>query len=83
MHAPPWTPAEVSRGKPGDGLKYLRDAHHRSSEDPRIRYHLAVALSRTGRESEAVAALDAILSGKGAEFDGIEAARRLRADLRR
>jgi len=51
----------VQAGQTAQGLTYLRDASARASRQPRIRYHLAVALSRLGRVKEARTELSAVL----------------------
>ena len=51
----------VQRGDAARGLTLLREAHARSSVDPGIRYHLAVALARLGRKAEAVAQLREVM----------------------
>ena len=59
----------VKNAQPGEGLPYLREAVARQSDDPTLRYHLAVALHDLGRQSEAVKELTAALRQAG-EFDG-------------
>lgn len=51
----------VQRGDPARGLTLLREAHARSSVNPGIRYHLAVALARLGRKNEALAQLREVM----------------------
>lgn len=63
------------------GLEYLRTAHSRSSEDPEIRYHLAVALYRLNRSDEARQELEQALQQKQT-FNGIEEARVLMNKLK-
>ncbi|MDD5579707.1 MAG: tetratricopeptide repeat protein [Methylobacter sp.] len=58
------------------GLEYLRNAHSRSSVDPEIRYHIAVALYKLKRTDEAKAELEQALQGNQ-PFNGIEEARAL------
>ncbi|MEE4109296.1 MAG: tetratricopeptide repeat protein, partial [Halieaceae bacterium] len=43
----------VQSGDPQEGLAYLREAYTRASREPTVRYHLAVALHRLGRNGEA------------------------------
>ena len=58
----------VQNGKAEQGLGYLRKARALSSKDPRIQYHVAVALSRTGRTGEARRHLESLLAaGRDAE----------------
>lgn len=58
------------------GLEYLRTAHARSSQDPEIRYHLAVALYRLNRLDEAKLELEQALQEKQT-FNGLDDARTL------
>ena len=53
----------VQRGDAARGLTLLREAHARSSVDAGIRYHLAVALARLGRKTEAVSQLREVMRG--------------------
>ncbi len=66
----------VQSGELENGLKYLRKAFVRASKDARIRYHLAVTLTRLGRNKEARTELEAAL-GPGADFEGRDEARKL------
>ncbi|MGZ8185041.1 MAG: XrtA/PEP-CTERM system TPR-repeat protein PrsT [Methylobacter sp.] len=66
----------VNNNKLDRGLEYLRNAHSRSSQDPEIRYHIAVALYKLNRTEEAKAELEQALQGNHA-FNGIEEARAL------
>jgi len=66
----------VGSGKPGEGLKYLREAHNRAAKDPQIRYHIGAALEKLGRSDEARREVQAALES-GRHFDGVEAARAL------
>ena len=70
----------VQTGDVDTGLSYLRQALTRASREPSVRYHMAVALARLGRDAEAREHLDAVLQG-GSTFDGIDEARRLREQL--
>ena len=54
----------VQRGDMNRGLELLRAAYSRASRRPSIRYHLAVALSRTGRPDEARSHLEEVLKAK-------------------
>ena len=56
-------------GNTDRGLQLLRDARLRSPNDPEIRYHLSVALIKTGRKGEAREELRAALGMPGG-FDG-------------
>ena len=51
----------VSKGQVESGLRYLREARLRSPDNPEIRFHLAYALSKTGRKEEAKEELGAAL----------------------
>lgn len=70
----------VQQGQVDRGLGLLRDARLRDPGSGEIRYHLAVALSRSGRRSEAKAELSEALK-TGITFEGIEEARRLEKEL--
>jgi putative PEP-CTERM system TPR-repeat lipoprotein len=72
----------VQRGLVDVGLRHIRDASLRDPSNPEIRYHLAAALAKTGREKEARSEL-AIARAQNGSFDGIEDARRLASDLRK
>lgn len=62
------------------GLALLRDARLRNPNDAEIRYHLAVALAKSGRRAEARDELARALSGN-VSFAGVGDARRLQAEL--
>ncbi|MSP66675.1 MAG: PEP-CTERM system TPR-repeat protein PrsT [Alphaproteobacteria bacterium] len=68
------------RGDTMRGLNLLREAHARASTDPRVRYHLAVALRRAGRTQEARRELEQAL-GAGIPFADTAAARALLRQL--
>jgi putative PEP-CTERM system TPR-repeat lipoprotein len=51
----------VQEGKAEEGIPYLRQALVRKADDPLLRYHLAVALNKLGRNSEALMELDKLL----------------------
>jgi putative PEP-CTERM system TPR-repeat lipoprotein len=70
----------VRRGEAERGLALLREAHVRAGDNPAIRYHIAVALSRLGRTEAARSALQGLLDD-GRPFDGREDARRLMEEL--
>lgn len=62
------------------GLKTLRDARLKAPESRDIRYHLAWALHRSGKQEEARVELAAALRGEG-EFEAAQEARQLRGEL--
>ncbi len=66
----------VQNGRAKEGLELLRSAQARAPHVTEIKYHIAVALHRLGREKDARRALEAILT-KGGEFDGQAAAHAL------
>ena len=68
------------QGQVDRGLALLRDARLRDSTDPEIRYHLAAALAKSGRRTEAREEVAQALKG-GASFAGIEDARKLQTEL--
>ncbi len=70
----------VHEGRAEQGLRYLRDAQNRAAREPRIRYHVAAALARLGREDEARRELRRLLDGEP-HFEGVEDARSLLAEL--
>ena len=70
----------INQGQVKQGLIHLRDAHSRASHDPEIRYHIAVALAKLGRNKEASEELERALAAPHA-FDGIEQARQLQRQL--
>jgi predicted Zn-dependent protease len=53
----------VQKGQIDAGLRYLRDARLRGPENGTIRFHLAYALTKAGRASEAKEELAAALKG--------------------
>ena len=59
-----------------EGLKLLREAFNRSAKDMRIRFHIAVALTRLGRDNEARRELKRVIAAEQ-EFDGLERAKAL------
>ncbi len=71
----------VKRDQPERGLTFLREAHSRLANDPRVRYHLAVALSRLGRTQEARRELERALQS-GEEFEEARDARALLLELK-
>lgn len=68
------------QGQVDRGLALLRDARLRDANNPEIRYHLSVALAKSGRRAEAREELSQALK-MGASFTGIEDARRLQNEL--
>ncbi|RIX40716.1 MAG: PEP-CTERM system TPR-repeat protein PrsT [Rhodocyclales bacterium GT-UBC] len=72
----------VSQGQYERGLGLLRDARLRDPENREIRYHLAVALMKSGRLAEAKEELAHALKG-GANFEGVAEAKKLFAELGR
>lgn len=53
----------VKQGEPEKALRYLREARLRSPENREIRFHLAYALAKTGRNAEAREELGGALNG--------------------
>jgi len=70
----------VQQGQVEAGLRHLREARLRNPDNGEIRYHLAYALSQTGRRDEARDELKAALSGTG-KVELSEAVKRLKTDL--
>lgn len=66
----------VNKDQPEQGLHYLRNAHARSSQDPEIRYHIAVALTLLQRDEEAKVELKQALKAN-TSFNGSDDAERL------
>lgn len=67
----------VQQNQVEKALRYLREAKLRDSSNPEIQYHLATALNKLGRTSEARAELDQALATK-VNFPGYEEAKKLR-----
>jgi putative PEP-CTERM system TPR-repeat lipoprotein len=61
--------AAYQAGKLDRAVQLLRDARLRSPEQPEIRYHLAMALVKTGRKAEALSELEFALRDRRG-FDG-------------
>jgi putative PEP-CTERM system TPR-repeat lipoprotein len=59
----------VQSGQAARGLTLLREANARASRHPRIRYHMAVALSQLGRLNEARRELQEIIKSPAAKAD--------------
>jgi Flp pilus assembly protein TadD len=70
----------LQQGQLERGLALLRDARLRNPNDPEIRYHLAVALARNGRKTEAREELGQVLK-PAVSFSGIGDARKLQSEL--
>ncbi|HEX6734997.1 MAG TPA: XrtA/PEP-CTERM system TPR-repeat protein PrsT, partial [Azonexus sp.] len=72
----------VNQGEVERGLGYLREARLRDPGNREIRYHLAFALARSGRQAEARQELTVALAD-GHLFEGIDGARTLQRELGR
>lgn len=72
----------VNNDQAEQGLHYLRNAQSRASQDPEIRYHIAVALDRLQRQQEAKLELELALKTHQ-PFNGIEQAKALLEKLSR
>jgi putative PEP-CTERM system TPR-repeat lipoprotein len=70
----------VESGEVDRGLRRLREAQNRAAREPRIRFHVAAALSRLGRKDEARRELRRVLAESG-QFEGAEQARQLLHEL--
>ena len=70
----------VRQGQLDRGTYFLREARLRESANPEIRYHLAVALAKAGRDAEARSELKVGLK-EGAAYEGIDDARALQRKL--
>lgn len=70
----------VQQNQTEKALRYLREAKLRDAANPEIRYHLAAALDKLGRTSEARQELDQALAGN-IGFQGVEEAKKLRQRL--
>jgi cellulose synthase operon protein C len=66
----------VQRGDAVKGLRYLREAQTRAAKQLDVRYHIAVALNKLGRNKEAKRELEAIL-GKSVKYQSKQAAQAL------
>lgn len=71
----------VEEGEVARGLAMLKEAHAKAPQARDIRYHLAVALSRSGERAAARLHLESLLAAKGG-FPEAESAKRLLASLR-
>ena len=74
--------ALVRQGQLDRGIGLLRDARLRDASNPEIRYHLAAALAKAGREAEARSELKGILKD-GVAFYELDDARKLETQLGR
>ena len=72
----------IRSGQTAEGLALLRSAQTRAAGSPEIRYHIAVALRRLDRLDEARRELEFAISS-GQRFPGLEAARKLLAEVAR
>lgn len=72
----------LSSGKAEAGLALLRQAFLEAPNDPRIQYHLAVALRDTGSKEDAIKHLKAVTATRG-EFEEKVESLRLLKDLER
>ena len=72
----------VQGGQLEAGLRHLREARLRDPANPEIRYHLAAALVKAGRQQEARREL-AVALASAAPFEGMDEARRLSSELER
>jgi pentatricopeptide repeat protein len=70
----------LTSANPQDGLDYLRMAAAFAPRSTQIRYHLAVALAKNGRTTEAKSVLDEMLASRGT-FPELADARKLRSTL--
>lgn len=70
----------VRNGSIDEGVDLLQKAVRLTSGKPEIRYHLAVGLSKAGRNDDARDMLEEILASED-EFDGRDAARKLLAQM--
>ena len=64
----------VQEGDVNRGLTLLRFAQSRAPDDPSVKFHIAVALSKLGRTDDAKAQLESVLSGAHDEEIAAEAA---------
>ena len=70
----------TSGGAPARGEVLLRIAGSQQPADPRIQYHLAVALNDTGKKADAVKVLQGVVAAKG-DFDEKTQAQKLLTEL--
>lgn len=72
----------LAQGAADQAITYLSAANLAAPQNPAIRYHLAVALYRAGRSTDAQAMLESLL-GSGVSFADKTAAERLLQQLKR
>ena len=72
----------LAQGAADQAIIYLSAANLSAPQNPAIRYHLAVALYRVGRSTDAQAMLESLL-GSGVSFADQTEAERLLQQLRR
>jgi len=70
----------VQQGRVAEGLRVIKQAAVLAPHVPDIRYHLAVALYRTGQPGEARKELERLLRS-GADFPDVEEARTLLQEI--
>lgn len=70
----------IQQGQLDRGVSVLRDARLRAPDNPEIRYHLAYALAKTNKLSEAREELSQALNGTP-RFEGLDDAKKLQRDL--
>ena len=70
----------VKQGDSAEAVPLLQQSSNQRPTEPTIRYHLAVALSQTGRKDDAVKILQALVTGEQA-FDDKAEARKLLENL--
>ena len=68
-------------GNPEEGILHLRNAYTRATQNGEIRYHIAAALVKLNRQSEAIAELDSLLNESNISFPSKEQAVALRKSL--
>jgi cellulose synthase operon protein C len=71
----------LAQGDAGKAVTYLTAANVSAPTDPSIQYHLAVALHRVGRSTDALSMLEKLL-GSGASFTDKPEAQKLLAELK-
>jgi len=72
----------TTAGKADQGVALLRQAGAEGANDPRILYHLAVALKDTGKKDDAIKLLTGVVASKG-EFKEKELAQQLLDELKK
>ena len=71
----------VQQGQIDAGLRHLREARLRSPENHEIRFHLAFALTKIGRKSEAKEELGAVLTAMGRSVEPSPEVAQLKREL--